>query len=141
MYKKLTYTFFLVISIITINITAQPLSEKRLDILTKNCFNSLTNENPGIVESAIFVSIQFKNRFPDENDSKFVKALDQIANESDNPRLSYKAQLAKIYFNNTEWFNKIKINSILNEQKIYKEIAETINKIMFTADYEKLAQK
>ena len=104
-------------------------------ILVDNCFNALTNGNEGVKESAIFVSIQFKNRFPNENDTKFVSALDNLASNSKSARISYKAQLAKLYFQNPQWFKNVEIKSILDEQEVYEQIAKKLNTIMFATDF------
>jgi hypothetical protein len=131
MKSKILYTVILLVALFSLNLNAKTPVEN----LKKNCYNSLKHDNEGVAESAIFVSIQFKNRFPNENDSKFIDVLEELSIESKNSRLSYKAQLAKIYFTNMDWFKNIEIKSIEDEQKIFEEIAETISNKMFVADF------
>ena len=133
----LLYLAVLSVSIFALNIeaqTAQEIKEKKNENLIKNCYNALTHSNAGVVESAIFVSIQFKNKFPDADGEELIEALDEIASESKSAKISYKAQLAKMYFNNSEWFKNVEVSSIKDEQKVYENIAETLSSIMFATD-------
>ena len=114
-------------------INAQNSPKEKIDNFKKNCKAALTHNNSGVVESAIYVSIQFKNLFPEENDKEFVNVLNELANNSDNARISYKAQLAKLYFNNRDWFKEIEIKSINSEDEVYEEIAEKVNSIIFAS--------
>lgn len=134
MKKNIIYVIMLLVGL-TLNLNAQLENDAKVENAIENCYESLTHSNQGVAESAIFVSIQFKNKFPNKNAGKFVDALDEIASESENPRISYKAQLAKMYFNNTEWFKDIVVDSIENEQKVYEKIAETLSNKMFAADF------
>jgi len=135
MKAKVIYTAILLVALLNLNIKAQQPTKEKINVLIKNCYNSLTHENQGVAESAIFVILQFKNKFPYENTAQFVEALEEIAIDSENARMSYKAQLAKIYFNNHDWFSNVEIKSIENEQKVFEEIAGIISSKMFAADF------
>jgi len=106
-----------------------------LDNLRANFLNALNSENKGVVESAIYVSIQFKNKFPNENVSTLVEALERIVKENDNERVRYKAQLAKMYINNSEWFKNLEVNSIKYEKEVYLSIAQTLSGKLFSQDF------
>lgn len=108
---------------------------KKIANINANCLNSLYHENKGVVESAIYVSIQFKNNFPNEDISTLLKALENIIIQNEDSKIIYKAQLAKMYIENSEWFNNIEINSIEQESKVYADIAQTINRKMFSAAF------
>ncbi len=129
MKTKILYTIILVLSILSLSTNAQATQKKlrKTESFKANCLSALQNGNRGVVESAIFVSVQFKNRFPNENISTLIEALEEIANEDESPRVSYKAQLAKTYINNTEWFENIDVSSIEYEKEVYAEIAETFS--------------
>lgn len=130
---KLLFTTILFLGIFALNLKAQSSDEEMLEMMAENCHNSLTHENLGIVESAIFISIQFKNKFFNKNMNEIIQELDEIASESESSRISYKAHLAKMYFNNYEWFKNVDVSSRENEQKVYEEIAETISNIMLAS--------
>ncbi len=108
---------------------------KRIENINANCLNSLYNENKGVVESAIYVSIQFKNKFPNENVSTFVEALERIIKGNDDARIRYKAQLAKMYINNIDWFENLEVNSIEYEKEVYLSIAQTLSGKLFSQDF------
>jgi len=126
---------FSIVTLFTLNMNAQPTKSEKVKTVVENCYKSLTNDNEGVVESAIFVSIQFKNRFPEENDNIFVSALNDLAINSRNAKISYKAQLAKIYFENTELFKDIQIKSIYDDQKVYEQISEKLNSVVLASDF------
>ncbi len=117
------------------SITDSLVNQRKIKSINANCLNSLLNENTFVVESAIYISIQFKNRFPKENFSKIIEVLDEITRKAESSRLSYKAQLAKIYISNANWFENIKVKSIDKEQEVYAEIAETVSAKMFSTDF------
>ena len=127
MKKKIIYTTILMISLLTLNLNAQTFDKERKEAAYENCYHSLKSENLGVIESAIFVSLQFKNRFPEMNTKKMVTVLADLATNSDSPRISYKAQLAMLYFKNSAWFEKVEVKTILDEQKTFEQIAETLN--------------
>jgi hypothetical protein len=135
MKAKIIYALILALSILALQLNAQSPDTDKIERLAENCVLALTHENSGVAESAIFLSIQFKNRYPNENSKKFVEVLDDIASESKSPRISYKAQLAKIYLVNKKWFDGVEIGSIESEQKVYEEISSKINQIMFASEF------
>jgi hypothetical protein len=108
---------------------------KKIENINANCLNSLYNENKGVVESAIYVSIQFKNKFPNENVSTLVEALERIIKGNDDARIRYKAQLAKMYINNIDWFENLEVNSIEYEKEVYLSIAQTLSGKLFSQDF------
>ena len=127
MKEKIIYTVVLAVTLLTLNLNGQTYDSKRINAANENCYSSLKSENQGVVESAIFISLQFKNRFPEENTKNIMKALDELASNSDNPRIGYKAQLARLYFKNTAWFKNVEVKSLEAEQKTFEQIAETLN--------------
>lgn len=134
MKEKIIYTIVLAVTLLALNLNAQSYDSKKIDAANKNCYNSLTSENQGVAESAIFISMQFKNRFPEENTNKIMSALNELANNSENPRISYKAQLAKMYFKNTNWFKNVEVKSLYEEQKTFEQIAETLNSLIVASN-------
>jgi len=133
MKTRITIAVLSMLLMFNVVLNAQPKKVQKMDNLIENCYNSLTNDNAGVQEAGIYISIQFKNKFPDLNDKKFVKALDNLASDSKSARISYKAQLAKIYYQNPEWFKDVKIKSILEQQEVYEEISNKLNTIMFAS--------
>lgn len=133
MKAKIIYTIILVLSVLSLNYNAKPIDDEKLEIIEKNCYHSLMHLNEGIKESAIFVSMQFKNRYPEHNDDRFIETLDELVQKSESAVISYKAYLAKLYFTNNELFNDIDLSTIMEEEKAYSEISEKINRIILSA--------
>lgn len=130
MKSKILYGLIFLFTILTLNVNAQTADKKKITSVLRNCYAALTHDNVGVVESAIFISMQFKNKFPNENASKLLDAIEEIAEDGESPTLTYKAQLAKIYINNRALFDDIVINSIQDESKVYSQISEKLNTIM-----------
>lgn len=135
MKTKIFYVLLLILLIISQNIDAQPTNDEKIEKIVKNCYNCLIHDNQGVVESALFVSIQFRNKFPNENTRVFIEALKELAEKSQNPRISYKAQLAKIYFKNTELFKNVEIKSIKEEKQVFEQIAKTLNNVILATEF------
>lgn len=130
MKSKIIYGLILIFTVLTLNVNAQTTDKKKIKSVLRNCYAALTHDNVGVVESAIFISMQFKDKFPNENASKLLDAIEEIAEDGESPTLTYKAQLAKIYINNRGLFDDIVINSIQDESKVYSQISEKLNTIM-----------
>jgi hypothetical protein len=87
---------------------------------------ALTSNNPGVVESSIFISLAAKNYFPELNFSKIVNKLNDLVADGSTPVIKYKAQLAAIYYSYPELFSDIKINTKESPDASFKLIAERL---------------
>lgn len=136
-YKMKTIKNVVVFSLVvlfTLNLNAQP-KEKSISDLTEIVYNNLKSKSEGIAESSIFVSIQFKNKYPSVKNEIIVNALNDLAKNTSNAKISYKAQLAKIYFENIEMFNDIQIKSIYEDQKVYEQISDKLNSVVLASEF------
>ena len=122
------------IFLFNIGICAQSSEENYFNKLLDIIYNNLESKTEGVSESAIFVSLQLKSKYPNIDSEKFIDALEQIVENSKNAKVSYKAELAKLYFQNPDWFEKVEIKSILMEEEVYVKIAEKISSKMFAVD-------
>ena len=127
MKQKIIYALILFTALLSLNLNAQTFTGEKLESIIENCHYSLMHENIGVAEAAIFISIQFKKRYPQENDKVFLEALEELAQNSKSPVISYKAQLARIYFMNNDLFKDIEVNSIEEEQKVFGQISDRIS--------------
>ncbi|MBK8944668.1 MAG: hypothetical protein IPM32_05270 [Ignavibacteriae bacterium] len=125
---------FSLVVLFTLNLNAQT-KEKSIDDLTEIVYTNLKSKSEGIVESSIFVSMQFKSKYPNIKNRIIVNALNDLATNSNNAIISYKAQLAKIYFENTELFKDIQIKSIYDDQKVYEQISDKLNSVVLASDF------
>lgn len=104
------------------------------DLIIKNCLNSLKSKNGGVVESAILETIISKSKFSVENILEIVNVLEEISVEYESDRISYKAQLAKLYITNLEWFENIDLVKNKDGKEIFAHIAKIVTSRMFVAD-------
>ena len=135
MKAKIYYTVILFLFLVSLVTKGQEYSHEKLQKMKSNFYYSLTHENQGVVESAIFITLQFKDRYPNEDYSKFINALDDLVLNSNNTRISYKAQLARIFLKNTELFKNIKITNLEDEQKTFEEISKRLNSTTLAASF------
>lgn len=122
------------IFLFSVNLNAQSLNGRSLSELSKIVTNNLQSNSEGVAESSIFVSIQFKNRYPNADNKIILNALNELATNSNSAKISYKAQLAKIYYENSELFKEIKINSIFDDQRVFEQISEKLNSVVLVSD-------
>ncbi|MBI1933027.1 MAG: hypothetical protein HYS24_10875 [Ignavibacteriales bacterium] len=119
----------------SLNLNAQSINKKSLSELTKIVTQNLKSSSEGVAESSIFVSLQFKNRYPKADNKIIVDALNDLASNSNNAKISYKAQLAKIYFENPELFKDVKVNTIFDDQKVFEQISEKLNSVVLASEF------
>jgi hypothetical protein len=100
----------------------------------KGAVYSLGNDLPSVVESSIFVSMEIKDRFPDEKYNRIVNKLEDLARDGQTVSIRYKAGLALIYFNYFDLFKEIKIDSTENPDQYFKMIANKIENNFFASN-------
>lgn len=123
-----TLAFALMLSL-TANIFAQGAKAEKAQIeqITINSIYGMNSEYSSIVESTLFVVLQVKERYPDEDYDKLIDRLNDLAVEGNTPSIRYKAQLASLYFNYYDLFNDIKITDKENPDKYFKLISEKLS--------------
>jgi hypothetical protein len=104
------------------------------DRYIKQVVYSIDNSIPAIVESSIGVLLQLKNAFPNENYSKIIDKLEDLANGGPTVSIRYKAQLAKIYFNYYELFKDVNTYNSENPDEAFKMIVNKIENNSFAAN-------
>lgn len=69
-------------------------------LVTENIVNSLHHDVEGVVEATIYNSLFLTKYYPDAQIDEVLDELNDIAVNSKNPVLRYKAQLAVLYITN-----------------------------------------
>lgn len=110
------------------NLTAgQTTNETFIKRAKINFLHSMNSEYNSIVESSIFISMDMKKRFPNEDYDIFIDKLNDLAIEGRTPTVRYKAQLASLYFNFFNMFSDITIDSKSNPEIFFKSIADRLS--------------
>jgi hypothetical protein len=104
------------------------------DKCIKQVVYSIDNSIPAIVESQIRVALELKNSYPNENLSKVVDKLDDLASNGASASIRYKAQLARIYFNYFNQFKDLDTSNSENPEQIFRMIANRIESNTFAAN-------
>jgi hypothetical protein len=95
------------------------------DLIMKNFEYSLTwNEYPGIVESTLYNVVVYKSLYPDLDYTQLSAMLKDVAKESKNPTIGYKAQLAYMYLNYSSTIEVAPGN--VSPNYLFKEISEKL---------------
>ncbi len=87
---------------------------------------SMDHGVPAIVESSLYVVLQLKDKFPDENYNKLIDKFDNLVNDGPTLSIRYKAQLAKFFFTNYNFFKGIDTFNKTNPEEVFKQIANKI---------------
>jgi hypothetical protein len=116
--------------VFTTGIFAQvPTAEQFINKAKKNYLLSMDSNYNSVIESAIFVSMEMKDRYPEFDYSKLVDRFNELAIEGNTPTLRYKAQLASLYFNFYPMFSDIKIVNKENPEMFFKKISERLEQL------------
>ncbi|MGK9477127.1 hypothetical protein [Melioribacter sp. OK-6-Me] len=122
----------LLVTFLATNIFAQqPEYKKLIEKVNERFLYNLNVEHSGIVESSIFNIMEVKSKFPNEDYSRLVRKLYELALEGNTPSIRYKAQLASLYFNFYDMFADIKITEVEKENPdlFFHEISNKLMKI------------
>jgi hypothetical protein len=87
---------------------------------------SLESDYQGIVESTIYNVILLKKYYPNENYSKFISKLNEIAEENTDPALRYKAHLASIYLTFSDMIEIQPKEHAFEREYLFKQITDQI---------------
>lgn len=105
----------------------KPYTEKLLN----STLHALNNELPAIVESSLFITLELKDRYPEQNYKKIVDRLEDLSKEGPTLAIRYKAGLAAIYYNYYDQFKDIKILDNENPDQYFSLIASRIQSNYF----------
>ncbi|MCL4549413.1 MAG: hypothetical protein M1495_12685 [Bacteroidetes bacterium] len=78
--------------------------------MAAGALNAMNNDVPAIVESSLFVTLQLKDRYPQENYKKIIDRLEDLSQNGKTLAIRYKAGLATIYYKYYDQFKDIKIS-------------------------------
>jgi|WetSurMetagenome_2_1015567.scaffolds.fasta_scaffold537717_2 hypothetical protein len=95
------------------------------DKAVKNLICGMENEVPSIVESSLFVTLELKDRFPEENYTKLLDKFNELATNGATLPIRYKAQLTSLYFNYHDLFKNVNVSKEDPDQ-FYRMITEKI---------------
>ena len=87
---------------------------------------SMDHNVPAIVESSLYVVLQLKDKFPNENYDKLIDRFDNLMNDGPTLSIRYKAQLAKFFFTNYNVFKGIDTFNKSDREEVFKQIANKI---------------
>ncbi len=106
---------------------AKPFSDK----LVVGTLNAMNNSLPAVVESSLFVTLELKDRYPQENYAKILERLEDLSKNGSTLAIRYKAGLAAIYFNFYDQFKDIKISDKENQDQYFRLITSRIQNNYF----------
>ncbi|MEW6701329.1 MAG: hypothetical protein AB1298_01295 [Bacteroidota bacterium] len=109
-----------------------PITEKSFqERVVKRALYGMNSEIPSIVESSLFLILEVKNRYPNEDYTKILDKLNELVSSGKTISIRYKAQLATLFFNYHEQFKEVKITENDNPDKYFRMIAGKIENNSF----------
>ena len=108
--------------------------EKMTKIITVNLIESLNHQVDGVVAASIYNSIFLPKYYPEARMDRVLEELNEIALNSKNPSLRYKAQLAVLYI--TNYGNEeLKLeNYKKNQSELFREISKKLQNSFLAAN-------
>ena len=89
---------------------------------------SLRSEVPGIVESTIYNLVEYKSFFPEREYARFVRALSEIARNSADSTIAYKAMIAGMYLAYGSRVDDASVFTPYNHETAFKAVADQLAK-------------
>lgn len=103
------------------------------NLVTENLVESLNHDIDGVVEASIYNSLFLTKYYPDADMDEVLEELNEIAVESENPALRYKAQLAVLYLTNYGNENLNLENYKKSQSELFKMISEKLQSALLAA--------
>ena len=101
-------------------------SPEKTEEVTKNLVRSLEHDVDGVVEASIYNSLFLQKYYPEANMKKVINKLNEVAENSSNPSIQYKAQLASLYLSNYS-SNDLSLDEYKGEsEKLFQKISDEL---------------
>lgn len=101
-------------------------SAEAVDKAPQNFENALKSDNPGLVESAIFLTVKYKLFYPEKNTGKLVKAIDRLVKKGQTKSIRYKAYLASEYMRHGELLANVEKEDYKDGDQFFKLLADKL---------------
>lgn len=95
-------------------------------LVTENIVESLQHDVDGVVEATIYNSLFLSKYYPDAQIGDVLDELNEIAVNSKNPTIRYKAQLAVLYLTNYGNENLDLKNYKEDQSELFREISQRL---------------
>jgi hypothetical protein len=128
------YAAFVVLSLLALSVSgfAGPDATKSRGLdhqnVAKNFIADLKIDNPGIVESALFVIVEYRNRYPALDYSSLIDELAKVARDQKDSTISYKAHLAMMYLRYGTDGDLVPSSDPGDHESLFRQIAEQLEK-------------
>ncbi|MHB8904733.1 MAG: hypothetical protein ACYC4T_04515 [Melioribacteraceae bacterium] len=119
---------------VTTNVFAQkPAAPKSFeDRIVKTALYGMSSEIPSIVEASLFVLLEVKNKYPNEDYKKLLDKLNELAQNGSTLSIKYKAQLTSLFINYHDLFRDVTILGSENPDLSFKMIASKVENYSLT---------
>lgn len=113
---------------VTTNVLAQKQAASKSfeDRVVKGALYGMSSEIPSIVESSLFIVLQLKSRYPNEDYKKLLGKLNELAQNGSTLSIKYKAQLTSLFINYYDLFKDVTIFESENPDLSFKMISSKV---------------
>ena len=101
-------------------------SEAVVDQAPQNFEKALKSGNPGLVESAIFLTVKYKLFYPEKDTGKLVKVIDRLVTEGQTKCIRYKAYLASEYLKHGELLANVEKENYKDGDQFFRMLAHKL---------------
>lgn len=112
------------------------LEKDHLDKVMNNFVHSLSSDNEGVREAAVFHSFLLHLHFPDTEMSELENALYEVTQEEREPRIRHKASVALYFFRDSSAELRRELECIPDgsrtEARLYQQALEVMNSRLFS---------
>ena len=108
--------------------------EKMVAFATKNLLTALQSANTGLIESSMRLTAQMKMRYPVTDISKFVKILNDLAQNHPSGTTRYKAYIALSICENPEWYASETTLATASEENFFQIASNHMQEYLLSAN-------
>ncbi len=111
-------------------VTAMPPSQKKqvfTDRAVKNYVLSLRSSNHGVVESAIFNTLNIAAQRPDANLERLEKEISKLENSGHTPSIRYKSLLARYVFSHPDLLAELSPNQFESDTEYFQALSSHLS--------------
>jgi hypothetical protein len=96
--------------------------------LMKSFDASLRSDVPGIVESTIYNLVEYKSFFPNREYTRAIQTLNDIARNSTDSTIAYKAALAGMYLTYGSRVENVAVFTPYDHESAFKTVSDQLSK-------------
>lgn len=117
---------YAIVFVVLLSVAVFGQSAEAVDKAPQNFEKALKSDNPGLIESAIFLTVKYKLFYPEKDTENLVKAIDRLVIDGQTKSIRYKAYLASEYLKHGELLANVEKENYKDGDQFFKLLADKL---------------